>query len=124
MGDLSHKLETLLISLDDGRTAPSQEIGDVLQRSVDELHRMRDTIIAGKKVTAAVELEKHIHQINAREVVVADEAEAAAQERVETPAEEVGVPEAGDTVSVEFTIEPEEVVSMVIVDTPLNEEIA
>ncbi|MFB3123927.1 MAG: Hpt domain-containing protein, partial [Woeseiaceae bacterium] len=124
MGDLSHELETLLIGLDDGRIAPSQEINDVLQRSVDELHRMRDTVIAGKKVTAAVQLEKHLHQINAGEIVVADEAEAAAEKRVETPAEEVGVPETGDTVSVEFTIEPEDVVSMVIVDTPLNEEIA
>ncbi len=124
MGDLSHELETLLIGLDDGRIAPSQEIDDVLQRSVDELHRMRDTVIAGKKVTAAVQLEKHLHQINAGEIVVADEAEAAAEKRVETPAEEVGVPETGDTVSVEFTIEPEDVVSMVIVDTPLNEEIA
>ncbi len=124
MGDLSHELETLLIGLDDGRITPSQEIDDVLQRSVDELHRMRDTVIAGKKVTAAVQLEKHLHQINAGEIVVADEAEAAAEKRVETPAEEVGVPETGDTVSVEFTIEPEDVVSMVIVDTPLNEEIA
>ena len=124
MGDLSHELETLLIGLDDGRIAPSQEIDDVLQRSVDELHRMRDTVIAGKKVTAAVQLEKHLHQINAGEMAVADEAEAAAQKRVATPAEEVGVPETGDTVSVEFTIEPEDVVSMVIVDTPLNEEIA
>ncbi|MEE8344310.1 MAG: Hpt domain-containing protein [Woeseiaceae bacterium] len=124
MGDLSHELETLLIGLDDGHIAPSQEIDDVLQRSVDELHRMRDTVIAGKKVTAAVQLEEHLHQINAGEIVVADEAEAAAQKRVEAPAEEVGVPETGDTVSVEFTIEPEDVVSMVIVDTPLNEEIA
>jgi len=113
-----------LISLDDGRIAPSQEIDDVLQRSVDELHRMRDTVIAGKKVTAAVQLEKQIHQINVSEVIPADEAEAAAQEKVETPAEEVGVPGIGDTVSVEFTIEPEEVISMVIVDTPLNEELA
>jgi len=124
MGDLSHELETLLIGLDDGRIAPSQEIDDVLQRSVDELHRMRDTVIAGKKVTAAVQLEKHLHQINAGEIVVADEAEAAARKRVEAPAEEVGVPETGDTVSVEFTTEPEDVVSMVIVDTPLNEEVA
>jgi chemosensory pili system protein ChpA (sensor histidine kinase/response regulator) len=124
MGDLSHGLEALLISLDDGRIAPSREIDDVLQRSVDELHRMRDTVIAGKKVTAAVQLEKQLHQINVSEVIPADEAEAAAQEKVETPAEEVGVPGAGDTVSVEFTIEPEEVISMVIVDTPLNEELA
>ncbi len=124
MGDLSHELETLLIGLDDGRIAPSQEIDDLLQRSVDELHRMRDTVIAGKKVTAAVQLEKHIHQINAGEVVLADEAEAAVHKRVEAPAEEVDTVETGDSVSIEFTIEPEDVVSMVIVDTPLNEEIA
>ena len=124
MGDLSHELETLLTGLDDGRIAPSQEIDDLLQRSVDELHRMRDTVNAGKKVTAAVELEKQIHRINADEVALAGKAEAAADKRVEAPAEEVETLDTGDSVSVEFTIEPEDVVSMVIVDTPLNEEIA
>jgi chemosensory pili system protein ChpA (sensor histidine kinase/response regulator) len=114
MGNLSHELETLLIGLDDGRIAPSQRIDDLLQHSIDELHRMRDTVIAGKQVLAAVELEKQIHQINAGE---ATPAEAPLQKEVEELASD-------ESVSVKFTVEPEETVSMVIVDTPLNEEIA
>ncbi|MFQ5982919.1 MAG: Hpt domain-containing protein, partial [Woeseiaceae bacterium] len=116
MGNLSHELETLLIGLDDGRIGPSPKIDELLQHSVDELHRMRDSVIAGKRVGAAAELEKQIHQINAGEAVPAAAIEAPAAELEETLTE--------DSVSVEFTIEPEETVSMVIVDTPLNEEIA
>ena len=119
MGNLSHELETLLIGLDDGRILPSGKIDELLQHSVDELHRMRDTVIAGKQVTTATELEKQIHQINTGELVPADEPTM-------VPVEPVDVDDldTGDSVSVEFTIEPEDSVSMVIVDTPLNEEIA
>jgi chemosensory pili system protein ChpA (sensor histidine kinase/response regulator) len=118
MGNLSHELETLVIGLDDGRIAPSQKIDDLLQKSVDELHRMRDTVIAGKQVTAATGLEKHIHQINAGEVVLVDEAESVIDQIVDALAEEADELDTGDTVSVRFTTEPEETVSMVIVDTP------
>ena len=78
---------------------------------------MRDTVIAGKQVTPAVELEKQIHQINAGEVVPAEEPTIVQADDLEDL-------DTGDTVSVEFTIEPEESVSMVIVDTPLNDELA
>ncbi|MFQ5547119.1 MAG: Hpt domain-containing protein [Woeseia sp.] len=117
MGNLSHELEALLIGLDDGRIAVSREIDELLQHSVDELHRMRDTVIAGKQVAAAADLERQIHRINAG-------VKLPAREKAEAAATEVEKPDAGDTVSVEFTIEPEESVSMVIVDTPLKEEIA
>ncbi|MFQ6007162.1 MAG: Hpt domain-containing protein, partial [Woeseia sp.] len=112
MGNLSHELEALLIGLDDGRIALSQGIDELLQHSVDELHRMRDTVIAGKQVAAAADLERQIHQINAGVKLPSKAAPA-----------EVEQPDTGETVSVEFTIEPEESVSMVIVDTPLNQEI-
>ena len=65
MGDLSHELETLLIRLDDGRQDPSDELDQLLQQSIDELHRMRDAITAGKRVTAALELEAKIQVVNA-----------------------------------------------------------
>ncbi len=117
MGDLSHELETLLMGLDDGRIAPSSKIDELLQLSVDELHHMRDAVIAGKQVTAAAGLEKRIHRINAGEAIPAEE-------KVAAPAEKVEDLETDESVSVEFTIEPEDAVSMVIVDTPLNDEIA
>ncbi|MEM7276808.1 MAG: Hpt domain-containing protein [Pseudomonadota bacterium] len=50
MGDLSHELETLLINLDDGRVDSNAGMQDLLQQSVDELHKMRDTVVAGHRV--------------------------------------------------------------------------
>jgi len=114
MGNLSHELETLLISVDVGRVKPTQAVDELLQHSVDELHRMRDAVIAGKAVTPASELEKRIQQANAG-FEVADDAEV-----------ETAPPEKDVEVSkpAEFTIEPEDTVSMVIVDTPLADELA
>jgi chemosensory pili system protein ChpA (sensor histidine kinase/response regulator) len=48
MGDLSHALETLLSALADGRIEPVPGVLDVVQRSFDELHRLRDQIDAGR----------------------------------------------------------------------------
>ena len=47
MGDLSHEIETLLASVSDGRVKPTPAVEDLMQRSIDELHRMRDLVIAG-----------------------------------------------------------------------------
>jgi chemosensory pili system protein ChpA (sensor histidine kinase/response regulator) len=112
MGNLSHELETLLISLADGRVRPTQAIDDLLQQSLDELHRMRDAVIANKAVPTAGELEKRIQQANAGFEIAADADVTPAEKDVEAaePAE--------------FTIEPEDTVSMVIVDTPLADELA
>ena len=110
MGDLSHEIEALLINIDDGRIEPSSQIDDFLQQSIDELHRMRDMVIAGKRVAANTDLEKRIHGINAGEVQ-ADVAPPAAEP------EDVEVSEAQA-----FTIEPEDTLSMVIVDSPLDED--
>ena len=114
MGNLSHELETLLISLADGRVKPTPAIDDLLQQSVDELHRMRDAVIANKAVPRAGELEKRIQQANAG-FEVADDAEV----ELAPPARDV---EAAEPAA--FTIEPEDTVSMVIVDTPLADELA
>ena len=114
MGNLSHELETLLISLDSARVKAPEAVDELLQQSVDELHRMRDAVIAGKAVTSAADLEKRIQQANAG-FEVADDSE------VETAPSEADVETAEPA---EFTIEPEDTVSMVIVDTPLADELA
>jgi chemosensory pili system protein ChpA (sensor histidine kinase/response regulator) len=118
MGNLSHEIEALLINIDDGRVTPSPQIDDFLQQSIDELHRMRDSVIAGKTVAAATELEKRIHSINAGEVPLAP-----AHDQTIVSAGEGAAPDPGETVSVKFTIEPEDAVSMVIVDSPLHDEL-
>ena len=116
MGNLSHELEALIINIDDGRITASAGIYEILQQSIDELHRMRDTVIAGKSVSAAVDLEQRIQRINGGDLSALD-----APQFTEAPAEKMA--EADKPESVEFTIEPEDTVSMVIVDTPLNDEL-
>jgi chemosensory pili system protein ChpA (sensor histidine kinase/response regulator) len=110
MGNLSHELETLLIGIDEGRIPASPDLDALLQQSIDELHRMRDTVTSGKRVMPAAGLEQIIHRINAGDF-------SAAAELRSGPAEtsvEKALPE--DSVSVVFTAEPEESVSMIIVD--------
>jgi len=112
MGDLSHEIETLLTSTDDGRVAAGPNVVELLQRSIDELHRMRDLVIAGKAVRAATDLEKRIRETNAG-LEVADKSE------VETAPAETDL-EAAEPAA--FTMEPEDSVSMVIVDSPLADD--
>jgi chemosensory pili system protein ChpA (sensor histidine kinase/response regulator) len=114
MGNLSHELEALLINIDDEQISPSTQIDDLLQLSIDELHRMRDMVIAGKNVTAAVDLEKRIHALNAGDLSAAEPppvTDSVTQSDLEAA-----------SVTVEFTAEPEEKVSMVIVDQPDSDE--
>lgn len=56
MGNLSHELETLLDGVEAGRVEASDSLKDLLQQSVDELHRMREIVIGGKRVSAATAL--------------------------------------------------------------------
>ena len=112
MGDLSHELEALLINIDDGGISPSPQIDDLLQLSIDQLHRMRDMVISGKKVAAAAELEQRIQALNAGDLSAAEP----------LPTTDAVTQPDSDAVSVEFTIEPEVPVSMVIVDAPLEED--
>ena len=113
MGNLSHEIEALLINIDDGRVQPARQIDELLQQSIDELHRMRDTVIAGKGVSAATDLEKRIQGINAGRVPP----ESAVLESAAKP--EPGEVESSD--AIEFSVEPEDTMSMVIVDSPLDE---
>jgi chemosensory pili system protein ChpA (sensor histidine kinase/response regulator) len=53
MGDLSHELETLVIQIDGGTVAASDQAYAVLQSSLDELARMRDTVSGGALPNAA-----------------------------------------------------------------------
>jgi len=115
MGNLSHELETLLIAVDDGRVKATPSVDELLQQSVDELHRMRDAVIAGKAVPAAAELEHRIQQANAGFEFASD----AEVEATPPPAEDIEA-----ATPAQFTIEPEDTVSMVIVNTPLADELA
>ncbi len=118
MGNLSHEVETLLGAVEDGRVEATDSVNEVLQRAIDELHRMRDQVIAGKPVPSNTELEQRLQ--------TATSGFAFAEETpVEQPPTEASA-EVVDTKVVapaEFSIEPEDTVSMVIVDSPLADEL-
>ncbi|NNC57823.1 MAG: hypothetical protein HKO12_09700, partial [Woeseiaceae bacterium] len=114
MGNLSHEIETLLISVDDGRIEATPAVEDVLQRSIDELHRMRDTVIAGKPVKPATELAQRIQQANAG-IEVEEEVDMSAS---------LGDTNIQEAPSAAFTSEPEDSISMTIFDSPLADELA
>jgi chemosensory pili system protein ChpA (sensor histidine kinase/response regulator) len=114
MGNLSHELETLLLGVDEGRVKTTSGIDELLQLSLDELHRMRDSVMANKPVAAAAELEKRIQQANAGfEIADDSDVEMAPADRTVEKADPAP-----------FTIEPHDTVSMVIVDSPLVDELA
>ncbi|MEL7538434.1 MAG: Hpt domain-containing protein [Pseudomonadota bacterium] len=53
IGDLAHELESVLIAAEDGRTDVDDRLIGTVQRALDELHRMRDTVVAGQSPDAA-----------------------------------------------------------------------
>ncbi len=114
MGNLSHEVETLLGAVEDGRVEASPAVDESLQRAIDELHRMRDRVIAGKAVPANADLEKRLANLT-KGFEFAEEAPV----EVEKPAPE----HAEEETPVEFSVEPEDTVSMVIVDSPLHDEL-
>ena len=56
MGDLSHSLEGLLSGISAAQVEPAAEVVDLIQRSLDQLHVMRDSVSAGRDATASAEL--------------------------------------------------------------------
>ena len=112
MGDLSHEIEALLIAADDGRVEAVPSVVDLLQKSIDELHRMRDLVMAGKAVAPAAALESRIRQANAG-------FETAGDDEVETGPGGYDLETAAPAA---FTAEPGETVSMEIVDAPADDQ--
>jgi chemosensory pili system protein ChpA (sensor histidine kinase/response regulator) len=53
MGDLSHELETLVIQAESGSMAVDGAVFDVIQGSLDELARMRESAANGRRVAPA-----------------------------------------------------------------------
>jgi len=68
MGDLSHELETLLIKVSSGDVATGPVLADVFQHGFDELHRMREVVSGGRRVTRARDLVARIRQVASGQV--------------------------------------------------------
>jgi chemosensory pili system protein ChpA (sensor histidine kinase/response regulator) len=80
MGDLSHELETLVISIDSGLVKADDSAYAVMQASLDELARMRDLVSGGSLPSAATTLLERIRGLasGAQAAPVAAEPAAAA----------------------------------------------
>jgi chemosensory pili system protein ChpA (sensor histidine kinase/response regulator) len=87
MGDLSHEVESFLTSIESGETGADAGALDVLQTSLDELHRMRELANSGQRIVPARELIARIRSATAGAVEVAVPA-ALQPPVVETPSAE------------------------------------
>jgi chemosensory pili system protein ChpA (sensor histidine kinase/response regulator) len=56
MGDLSHEVESFLAAVESGNSRGDAATFDLLQASLDELHRMREQANAGPRIAPATEL--------------------------------------------------------------------
>jgi chemosensory pili system protein ChpA (sensor histidine kinase/response regulator) len=65
MGDLAHELESLIIGIEVGNVAPSAVARDAVQRSLDELGRMRDLLADSKPIPQARALLEQVIAIGA-----------------------------------------------------------
>ncbi|MFO1408090.1 MAG: Hpt domain-containing protein [Steroidobacteraceae bacterium] len=66
MGDLSHEMESFLASIESGGVEPDGEATAVLRAALDELHRMRDAVLAGHAVLPARALVERVQALAAR----------------------------------------------------------
>ncbi|HTB64605.1 MAG TPA: Hpt domain-containing protein [Steroidobacteraceae bacterium] len=118
MGDLSHELESLVNLIDSGGATASPEAFDVMQASVDELARMRDSVAAGRGVAPARECSARIRALlNGGTAAAAPPASAPTEVPAPPPAPEE-VPEAPPV-----TEEPAFPHSPEVPDTPHEPEI-
>jgi chemosensory pili system protein ChpA (sensor histidine kinase/response regulator) len=83
MGDLSHELETLVITIDGGMVAGDDHAHAVMQASLDELARMRDLVSTGSLPASAEALLAQIRDLSGG---VAAEAAPATSTRAPTVA--------------------------------------
>jgi chemosensory pili system protein ChpA (sensor histidine kinase/response regulator) len=63
MGDLSHELETLVMQVDNGSVPTDDAMFDVIQASLDELARMRESVANGRRVSSARQMIARIHNL-------------------------------------------------------------
>ncbi len=116
MGDLSHELESFLAAIESGTSTADAAAFDVLQSSLDELHRMRELANSGQRLPSAREL---ILQIRALAAVPVTAAPMEPVPSAEPPVAEVGLetPQAevppAMTATVEAPAEPPSVATAV-----------
>jgi chemosensory pili system protein ChpA (sensor histidine kinase/response regulator) len=92
MGDLAHELESLIIGIELGTVPPSRHARDTLQRSLDELGRMRDLLAGSRPIPSATALLAQVRTLISGETEGVPVAESAPQFMPEPTAESVPEP--------------------------------
>ncbi|HEX4377696.1 MAG TPA: Hpt domain-containing protein [Steroidobacteraceae bacterium] len=96
MGELAHEVETLITRIEDGLTGSDENARAVAQQALDELSRMRESVVAGRGVAPVPTLIARIHALASgaplpatppqtpavEELIVAGSGEPAANEAV------------------------------------------
>ena len=63
MGELAHEMETLITRIEDGLTGSDENARVVAQQALDELSRMRESVVAGRGVAPVPTLIARIHAL-------------------------------------------------------------
>lgn len=75
MGDVAHELEAALIALEEERLEPAPATLSLLQTSVDEMHRMRETVAGGQRLVMPTDLLGDLHKLLGRELLAPESPE-------------------------------------------------
>ena len=122
MGDLSHEVESFLAAIESGTSAADAAAFDVLQGSLDELHRMREMANSGQRLPSARELILRIRALAAVPTTAAPMETVSASAPIAPPAEfieaEVVMPEAIEPVAAEHDTAAELPVEEIVLETP------
>ena len=100
MGDLSHEVESFLAVIEAGTSQADGAALEVLQASLDELHRMREMANSGQRIPAARDLIQQLRSLAAAPPAAADTfAGLAVEARDEEPVADVTEPLADEGVA-------------------------
>ena len=126
MGDLSHEVESFLDAIESGTSAGDAAALDVLQSSLDELHRMREMANSGQRLPSARDLILRIRALAAVPATGTATEPVAAPATTAAPAEftdaEILATEAAEAVVDEPFTAIEQPVEEIVLETPPLEE--
>jgi chemosensory pili system protein ChpA (sensor histidine kinase/response regulator) len=116
MGDLSHEVESFFAAIESGAVQADGAALEVLQSSLDELHRMREMANSGQRIPAARELILRLRGLSASPAAAGETfAGLTVEARDEEPVAGIAAPAAD-----EHAAEPHE---EIVLEEPLHEEI-
>ena len=125
MGDLSHEVESFLDAIESGTSPGDAAALDVLQSSLDELHRMREMANSGLRLPSARELILRIRALAAMPATGPGSGPVAAPATAATPAEvtdaEIVATAAGEAVTAEPYTAIEQPIEEILLETPPEE---